>query len=310
MAVSGGVDSSVAALLARDRVGAENVVGMYMRNWDGADEAGETLQCSTAADLRSARDVCSELGIAFQCMDFEKEYWTMVFEPFLQDLQYRGTPNPDVFCNRWIKFDAALNRVRKVFGSEAIFVTGHHAQIEMRIASNADGLTLCHGRKDPVYLLREAVDKRKDQSYFLSCVPGEALRKVAFPVGCMEKSEVRRIAADNKLSTAYRKDSVGICFVGKRNFGSFLDGYIDMKPGRIVNVDDGKTIGVHQVRCSCKDVPPLSRWPLVDAHPFVLWVSVTSVVVCWFACCSLRSSYSLSQLVGDCSSVGDCNTGV
>lgn len=278
-----------------------------MRNWNAADEAGETLQCSGEEDLRSAREVCAELGIAFRCLDFEKEYWTMVFEPFLQDLQRRGTPNPDVFCNRWIKFDVALRQARQIYGDQVVFATGHYARIgykyrdgfgfgyrdgygykdgsnstsfvsegsgsgsgsgEGSLFVDADkhrwieerrrqGWGGCSGNSvindgfDAEYHLCEPVDAHKDQTYFLSCIKGEALRNVCFPVGGLAKTEVRRIAAEHGLSTARRKDSVGICFVGKRDFGSFLDDYIESEPGKIVNVDDGGVVGVHQVNSYC-----------------------------------------------------------
>jgi tRNA U34 2-thiouridine synthase MnmA/TrmU len=250
--VSGGVDSSVSALLLKRSGLFDEVVGVFMRNWEPADESGDSYTCPLAQDAKDAQRVCAQVGIPFMQVDFVREYWSRVFEPYLARFAQGGTPNPDVFCNREIKFNCFKAFARDQFGVEAWLATGHYARLRhaegARVAGGAGvgGLQLCEPDASlaPPQLLR-GTDPGKDQSYFLSAVPGEALRNVLFPVGAMLKSEVRRVAERAGLATADKKDSVGICFVGKRRFPEFIQEYMDPLPGQFV-LQDGTVLGAHE----------------------------------------------------------------
>ncbi|TBR14070.1 MAG: tRNA 2-thiouridine(34) synthase MnmA [Lysobacter sp.] len=219
--MSGGVDSSVAALLLRDA--GEPIAGLFMRNW--ADDGSGT--CRAEEDRRDAVAVCGRLGLPIHFRDFSSEYWSGVFEHFLSEYAAGRTPNPDVLCNREVKFrhflDAAL-----ALGAERI-ATGHYARID-----TAGGR--CR-------LLR-ARDRGKDQSYFLHQLGQEQLARTLFPLGVLEKTEVRRLAADAGLPTAGKKDSTGICFIGERDFRTFLSQYLPAREGEMVT-PDGMSIGRH-----------------------------------------------------------------
>ena len=223
--VSGGVDSSVAALLLRQQ--GHDVVGVHMTNWDAAEEG---IEGCAEREERDARKVCEQLGIGFQHVSFVREYWHDVFEPLLQGYDAGGTPNPDVMCNRHIKFNHFLKHCLAL-GADRV-ATGHYARIE-------------HGADGSAQLLA-GTDASKDQSYFLACVRQEALLRCSFPLGALDKSRVREMAAAAGLHTASKRDSMGICFIGKRDFGEFLQGYLPQTPGQFVCVESSHVIGEHK----------------------------------------------------------------
>jgi tRNA (5-methylaminomethyl-2-thiouridylate)-methyltransferase len=204
--MSGGVDSSVAALLLKQQ--GHEVVGVHMTNWDSIED-GLGHDCSER-DRKDAEQVCRRLGIGFHEVSFQREYWHEVFTPFLQGYRDGGTPNPDLSCNRHIKFGHFAEHARRL-GADRV-ATGHYA----RLRRSDDGL---------VELL-SAVDETKDQSYFLAAVRQEPLQRALFPLGELRKEQVRRLAVEAGLHTADKKDSVGICFVGKRDFGEFIESYL------------------------------------------------------------------------------------
>ena len=227
--MSGGVDSSVAAILLKKQ--GYEVVGLFMRNWDSGvnnDILGNpTLNdniCPQEQDYNDAKKVCEKIGIPLKRVDFVKEYWDYVFTYFLDELKKGRTPNPDIMCNKYIKFDMFLKEAEKL-GADFI-ATGHYARIT-------------NGK-----LLR-GIDDNKDQTYFLSQVSKEKFKKVLFPVGELTKSEVRKIALDYDLITANKKDSTGICFIGERNFKHFLANYLPNQKGDIVDIKTNKKIGEH-----------------------------------------------------------------
>ena len=226
--MSGGVDSSVSAILLQKQ--GYEVIGLFMRNWDSLAD-GEldgpttsTGQCPQEADYDDAKAVCDKLGIPLYRKDFIKEYWDYVFTYFLDELKNGRTPNPDIMCNKYIKFDMFAKEARKL-GADYI-ATGHYA------------------RMNNGHLLR-GIDSNKDQTYFLSQVSKEQLENVLFPVGDMEKKDVRKIAEEYELITAKKKDSTGICFIGERNFKNFLKNYLPNQPGDVINIDTNEVIGKH-----------------------------------------------------------------
>lgn len=219
--MSGGVDSSVAALRLRDS--GESIAGLFMQNW--ADDG--TGECRAEDDRRDAVAVCGRLGIPIHFRDFSSEYWAGVFEHFLAEYAAGRTPNPDVLCNREIKFKHFLDAAREL-GAERI-ATGHYA----RVVHEGGRSHLLRGR-----------DRGKDQSYFLHQLGQAQLAATVFPLGDLPKPEVRRIAAEAGLPTAAKKDSTGICFIGERDFREFLSTYLPARPGRI-RTPDGRDIGGH-----------------------------------------------------------------
>ena len=221
--MSGGVDSSVAALLLKRQ--GYNVIGLYMLNWEEVDERGV---CSADADFADVQRVCSALEIPFYSVNFAKQYEERVFSYFLEEYRAGRTPNPDVLCNREIKF-GPFREYALSMGADFV-ATGHYCGIE----HTADGRH---------YLLK-AADASKDQTYFLNQVREEQLSNVLFPLAGLTKPEVRKIAEQNGLSTAEKKDSTGICFIGERNFRKFLQGYMPAQSGKIVTLD-GETVGEH-----------------------------------------------------------------
>ena len=226
--MSGGVDSSVSALLLQKQ--GYEVIGLFMRNWDSLADGefnGPTTDsgiCPQEEDYNDAKKVCEKLGIPLYRKDFVKEYWDYVFTYFLEELKNGRTPNPDIMCNKYIKFDMFAKEANKL-GADYI-ATGHYAKIE-------------NGK-----LLRSK-DKNKDQTYFLSQVSKEQFQNVIFPLGDIEKPMVRKIAEENELITAKKKDSTGICFIGERNFTNFLKNYLPNTPGDVVNIDTNEVIGRH-----------------------------------------------------------------
>ena len=227
--MSGGVDSSVAAIILKNQ--GYDVIGLFMRNWDASvnnDINGNpTLNnniCPQEQDYNDALNVCKKIEIPLHRIDFVKEYWDYVFTYFLDELKKGRTPNPDIMCNKYIKFDMFVKEAKKL-GADYI-ATGHYARIK-------DGKLL------------RGLDSNKDQTYFLSQVTKKQLENVLFPVGDLQKSEVRKIATDYGLITADKKDSTGICFIGERNFKNFLTNYLPNIPGDIVNIDTKEVIGKH-----------------------------------------------------------------
>eukprot|EP00501_MAST-03F_sp_TOSAG23-6_P000901 GSMAST32.ASY1.ANO1.937.1 assembled CDS len=201
--ISGGVDSSVAALLLKRQ--GYNVIGVHMTNWDSSDEEGHN------EDLKMAQKVCRQLDIPLHKVNFVSEYWNEVFEPFIHGYRCGATPNPDVWCNRHVKFKPFLKHCIKKLGADFI-ATGHYARLQCPCFTTTDSI---RNVTRNVTLL-SGIDAKKDQSYFLCAVPDEALAKCIFPLGHLTKLEVRNIAESEGLSNAKRKDSYGLCFVGKR----------------------------------------------------------------------------------------------
>lgn len=221
--LSGGVDSSVAALLLKQA--GYRVEGLFMKNWEDDDDAE---YCAAKEDMLDAMAVADRLGIEFHYANFAGEYWDRVFAHFLHEYQAGRTPNPDILCNREIKFRAFLDHAREL-GADAI-ATGHYA----RRIDDADGVHLARG-----------IDTNKDQSYFLHALSREQVGSAHFPLGGLEKPRVREIAAAHDLITAKKKDSTGICFIGERRFADFLKTYLPAQPGPIQTLD-GEAIGTHQ----------------------------------------------------------------
>ena len=220
--MSGGVDSSVAALLLK-REGHE-VIGAFMNNWEEKDEGGV---CTSERDWADVRAVCARIGIPFYSVNFSREYYDRVFTHFLSEYRRGRTPNPDVLCNREIKFSAFL-RFAEELGADKL-ATGHFARIG------------CAGGE---YTLLRAADENKDQTYFLYQIGQRALSMAMFPVGGLLKPQVRAIAREAGLPVSEKKDSTGVCFIGERNFKKFLSEYLPAQPGDMVT-PDGKVVGRH-----------------------------------------------------------------
>ncbi|EIL99340.1 MAG: tRNA 2-thiouridine(34) synthase MnmA [Rhodanobacter thiooxydans] len=223
LGISGGVDSSVAALLLQEA--GYQVEGLFMQNWEEDERSGP---CTTDADRKDAVAVCGRLGIPFHARNFAAEYWDGVFEHFLAEYRTGRTPNPDVLCNREIKFKTFLDEARAL-GAEKI-ATGHYARVDC---------------KDGRYRLLRAVDTAKDQSYFLHALGQQQLAATLFPLGGMEKPRVREMARAAGLPTHAKKDSTGICFIGERDFRGFLAHYIPARPGEM-RTPAGELVGEHQ----------------------------------------------------------------
>lgn len=221
--MSGGVDSSVTAALLLEQ--GFHVEGLFMKNWDEDDG---TEYCTAKEDLADAQAVADRLGIKLHTANFAAEYWDNVFEHFLEEYKAGRTPNPDILCNREIKFKAFLEYAL-VLGADLI-ATGHYARTKQ-----------VNGR---ARLLR-GDDANKDQSYFLHAVSYLQFEKTLFPIGELEKTRVREIAEKYQLATARKKDSTGICFIGERRFSDFLKQYIPAQPG-VIETQDGIVIGEHQ----------------------------------------------------------------
>uniref|UniRef100_A0A6J0TYF7 Mitochondrial tRNA-specific 2-thiouridylase 1 n=1 Tax=Pogona vitticeps TaxID=103695 RepID=A0A6J0TYF7_9SAUR len=248
-AVSGGVDSAVAALLLRQR--GYKVTGVFMKNWDIVDEIGV---CSSDRDCEDAHRVCQILGIPFHQVSFVKEYWNDVFSYLLNEYELGRTPNPDVICNKHIKFSYFLHHAVDQLGADAI-ATGHYARtsledsevFQQKYIQKPQGLFRNRFEvRNTVKLLR-AADRIKDQTLFLSQISQEALRRTIFPLGDLTKDFVKKIAAEHHLHhVVQRKESMGICFIGKRNFEKFILEYLEPRPGNFVSIEDGKVLGRHK----------------------------------------------------------------
>lgn len=232
LGLSGGVDSSVAIIKLKEE--GYDVEGMFMRNWDSAlnnDILGnpdlDDDVCPQEKDYQDAKHVADECGIKLHRIDFIKEYWDNVFTYFLDEYKKGRTPNPDIMCNKYIKFDAFMDKALAL-GADYIAM-GHYARVKHL--------------EDHSLLLR-GVDSNKDQTYFLCMISQKQLRKSLFPVGELLKSEVREIALKHNLYTAKKKDSTGICFIGERNFKNFLKNYLPAQPGNMVTTS-GEVVAKH-----------------------------------------------------------------
>ena len=220
--MSGGVDSSVAALLLLEQ--GYDVEGLFMKNWEEDDDED---YCAAAVDLKDAMSVSDKLGIRLHTINFSSEYWDRVFQHFLDEYRAGRTPNPDILCNKEIKFHAFLEHARSL-GAEKI-ATGHYARTRTY--------------NDKTQLLR-GLDNNKDQSYFLHALNQYQVSHAMFPIGDYDKPHIRALAKDNELMTHDKKDSTGICFIGERRFSTFLEKFLPAKPGEIHSVD-GDIIGQH-----------------------------------------------------------------
>lgn len=224
--MSGGVDSAVAAYLLKKE--GYNVIALFMRNWDstinGEDFENNDIICPQERDYNDALKVCETLNIPLHRVDFIKEYWDYVFKYFLDELKKGRTPNPDLLCNKYIKFDLFKKEAIKL-GADYM-ATGHYARVK-------DGKLL------------RAKDTNKDQTYFLADITKEQLENVIFPIGELTKPEVRKIAEEQNLIVADKKDSTGICFIGERNYQKFIRNYLKENKGDIIDVKTKKVIGIH-----------------------------------------------------------------
>ncbi len=220
--MSGGVDSSVAALLLQQQGYA--VHGLFMKNWEGDDKDD---YCAAEADLADAQTVCDKLNIPLQGVNFSDQYWDRVFQYFLDEYSAGRTPNPDILCNKEIKFKAFLDYALAQ-GADKI-ATGHYARVR---------------EVDGEYQLLKGVDHNKDQTYFLYTLGQAQLAKSLFPVGELEKPQVRKLAEQHQLITYNKKDSTGICFIGERDFKAFLQQYLPAQPGEM-QTPEGQTVGKH-----------------------------------------------------------------
>lgn len=221
--MSGGVDSSVSAYLLKEQ--GYQVEGLFMKNWE-EDDTDE--YCAAATDLKDAQEICDKLGIKLHTINFASEYWDNVFEYFLAEYKAGRTPNPDIMCNKEIKFKAFLEFACEDLGADYI-ATGHYVQREFR---------------DGHWKMIRGLDNNKDQSYFLYTLDEKQLAQTLFPVGHIEKTEVRAIAEKAELITHDKKDSTGICFIGERKFKDFLGQYLPAQPG-IIESAEGEAVGHH-----------------------------------------------------------------
>lgn len=220
--MSGGVDSSVAALLLKEQ--GYDVIGIFMKNWDDTDENGI---CTATEDYNDVIKVCNQIGIPYYAVNFEKQYWDKVFTYFLNEYKAGRTPNPDVMCNKEIKFKAFLEHALNL-GADYL-ATGHYARVKYQ---------------DGEYKMLRGRDENKDQTYFLNQLTQDQLEKVMFPIGGLEKAQVRELAVKADLATASKKDSTGICFIGERNFKEFLGNYLPAQPGDMETME-GEVKGRH-----------------------------------------------------------------
>ncbi|MBI2485202.1 tRNA 2-thiouridine(34) synthase MnmA [Candidatus Uhrbacteria bacterium] len=235
LGMSGGVDSSVSAVLLLEQ--GYEVIGAFMKNWSGSTRTcngtQEFVECDWRSERRDAMRVAAQLGIEFVTLDFEKEYREKVVENLFNEYEAGRTPNPDVLCNKFVKFDLFVREADRL--GCAFVATGHYARVEKG--------------SDPVRgqtpFLKAARDQSKDQTYFLWAMPKEVLPRVMFPVGDLLKSEVREIARKHRLSVAEKKDSMGICFVGEVDIKEFLKERIKLSPG-LIKSTDGRVVGEHE----------------------------------------------------------------
>ena len=226
--MSGGVDSSVSALLLQKQ--GYRVVGVYMKNWS-EDLPG--MKCPWAEDLADAKRVAVKLGIDFEVWDFEKEYREKVVEYMLSEFRAGNTPNPDIMCNQEIKFKLFYEKAMEA-GADYI-ATGHYARVNTDTSSKSHSTTLMR-----------AIDENQDQTYFLYRISQEALEHTLFPIGEMAKPEVKKLAEKHGLHNAYKKESMGVCFVGEVGMKDFLKEYIEIQPGEIREMESERVLGYHE----------------------------------------------------------------
>lgn len=222
--MSGGVDSSVTALLLMQQ--GYRVTGLFMKNWEEDDG---TEYCTAIQDLADAQQVCDKLGIPLKTVNFASEYWDDVFESFLTEYQAGRTPNPDILCNKYVKFKAFLDYALNELGADMI-ATGHYARVNESASE---------------YQLLKGLDPDKEQSYFLYTLKQHELAHTLFPIGHLQKSEIRLIAQKADFANSRKKDSTGICFIGERKFRDFLQRYLPTQPGDM-RTPEGELIGRHQ----------------------------------------------------------------
>ena len=248
LGMSGGVDSSLSAVLLKEQ--GYHVVGVYMKNWS-RDLPG--MRCPWAEDLADAKRVAVQLGLDFRVFDFETEYKQKVVDYMLAEFKKGRTPNPDIMCNQEVKFKLFYEVAREQ-GADFI-ATGHYAQVKKRVAraggapnsaaANSAELGESAGQA-PLFDLCKAVDANKDQTYFLYRISEEALAHTLFPIGHLTKPEVKKLAAEKGLKNAYKKESMGVCFVGEVGMKDFLQEYFPKTPGGIIDADTGEKVGVHE----------------------------------------------------------------
>ncbi len=240
VALSGGVDSSVAALLLKQQ--GHDIVGAYMKNWINEDNV--IGHCPWMQDIDDARAVADKIGIEFRVVNLMADYRRLVVDYLLDGYQRGLTPNPDVMCNREMKF-GVFAKYAQTEGFAGV-ATGHYARRVERVAPNAHSPSNALGATRSTYSLLEGLDKNKDQSYFLALLSQAQLAAARFPIGHLAKPELRALAADAKLPTAAKKDSQGICFIGEVKMADFLKTYVPEHPGPIVRATDGQIIGEHR----------------------------------------------------------------
>ncbi|KAM6986094.1 mitochondrial tRNA-specific 2-thiouridylase 1 [Aplochiton taeniatus] len=247
-AMSGGVDSSVSALLLKRR--GYNVTGVFMKNWDSLDEKGV---CSSEKDCEDAYRVCQTLDIPFHQVSYVKEYWHEVFSNLLKEYERGRTPNPDILCNKHIKFHHFYQYAINSLGADAM-ATGHYARTSLE---DEDVFQQKHVAPPPVFRDRREIrspvrlcqgaDLFKDQTFFLSQISQDALRRTLFPLSGLTKDFVKKIAAEAGFHhVLQKKESMGICFIGERHFEDFILQYLEPKPGNFVSIEDGKVMGEHK----------------------------------------------------------------
>ena len=222
--MSGGVDSSVTALLLLEQ--GHQVTGLFMKNWEEDDG---TEYCTSMEDLTDAQQVCDKLGIELKTVNFASEYWDDVFEVFLSEFKAGRTPNPDILCNKYVKFKAFLDYAIQDLGADYI-ATGHYARVK---------------ETGGEYSLLKGLDPDKEQSYFLYTLKQHELAHTLFPIGHLHKKEIRRLAQQAGFDNCRKKDSTGICFIGERKFKEFLQRYLPAQPGEMRS-PEGQLIGKHQ----------------------------------------------------------------
>lgn len=239
VALSGGVDSAACACILKQQY--PNLKAVYMRNWDpdlNNDIKGHKRMkqgCSDQDDLVAVKSICTQLNLELIVLNFVQDYWNQVFVPTLDILQSGATPNPDVLCNKYIKFGVLFDKLQEKFGHDFMIATGHYAKV---------------GFFDQQYHLMTPKNKIKDQTYFLNQLNQEQLAKILFPLSDFtDKNQVRELVKQANLAVWNKKDSTGICFIGERNYKKFMNNYIQYQKGPIVNIDNHQIIGTHDGLC-------------------------------------------------------------